>query len=269
MVKKIGFLVFVFFLTASLAFVAKKMWFGKEEVNVPSSEISEVSGEVSESDIDATPHDEDPDEESFSSEQKTISDSPEPVSTPQTSLSATKPFEENNTYSFTASIVGDQPTEGCRYELLAGKNVVQSSNDGRFANIPPIKGGRYVLRLVTQAGRYITSIPVRGFIDVNSPEPELASAPTQKMLITKEEFQQRMLNKNDHSLDGGRKSYVTKDFKVVVVNANSDDGSSDVSDIQDVRDMIKTYNKWQGARVVELEYDATGHVTVAKIEAVK
>lgn len=266
MVKKIGFLVFVFFLTASLAFVAKKMWFGKDDVSIPSPDTTQVFVEVPNPTVASEV--ENSEGENSIPEQNDITNSSEPVPAPQTSLSTTKPVEDNNTYSFTASIVGDQPTEACRYELMAGKNVIQSSNDGRFANIPPIKGGRYVLRLVSQAGRYITSIPVRGFIDVNSPEPD-APAPTQKMLITKEEFQNRMLDRNDHSLDGGRKSYVTKDFKVVVVNANSDDGSSDVSDIQDVRDMIKTYNKWQGARVVELEYDATGHVTVAKIEAVK
>lgn len=267
MVKKIGFLVFVFFLTAFLAFVAKKMWFGENDKVVQSSGSSEVL--TSTPNINSTDEAVISEKEDIPSEQNVISSPSEPQpQTPKISIKATTPVEDNNTYSFTASIVGEQPTEAYHYELRAGRTLVKSSKDGTFVNIPPIAGGRYALHLVSDAGMYITSIPVRGFVDKNNPEPEATPASTQKMLITKEEFQQRMLNKSDRTLNGGKKSYVTQGFNVIVVNAKSDDGSSDVSDIQDVRDMIHTYNKWQSARVVELEYDATGHVTLAKIEPV-
>lgn len=269
MVKKIGFLVFVFFLTAFLAFVAKKMWFVENDKDVQSPECSELSVNTSTLDIENTDEANSSESEDVPLEQNVISSSSEPQpQAPIISLNASTLVEDNNTYSFTASVVGEQPAEAYHYELRAGKTLIMRSNDGKFVNIPPIAGGRYALHLVSDGGKYITSIPVRGFVDKNNPEPEATSAPTQKMLITKEEFQQRMLDRSDRTLNGGRKSYVTQVFKVMVVNANSDDGSSDVSDIQDVRDMIHTYNKWQSARVVELEYDATGHVTLAKIEPV-
>ena len=108
----------------------------------------------------------------------------------------------------------------------------------------------------------VPSIRVAGFTDRSTP---------QKMLITKEDFQKRMLDYSDRTLDGGRnkkKTFVADGFRVVVTNQDKEkDGDFEVDDIQDVRDMIKTYKKWKSAHVVELEYDTKGYVTVAKIEA--
>lgn len=158
---------------------------------------------------------------------------------------------KNNKYSFRASIAGEL-TEPYHYELLSGDKMIAKSDDGFFEDIPPVDGGSYTLRLVSE-GEVVASTDVKGFKD------------NQKKLITKEEFQKRMLDPSDHTLDGsrGRATVVTKNFRVVLVNTNVD---FEVSDVQDVRDMIKTYNKWKGARVVELEYDAQGYVTLAKIE---
>ena len=272
MVKKIGFLVFVFFLTAFLAFVAKKLWFVEDEINNQSSEVSEVL--TSTSDIENTNEADPSESEDISSTQNVISSSSEPQpQTPNISIKATIPVEDNNTYSFTASVVGEQPTEAYHYELRVGKTLIKSSKDGTFVNIPPIAGGRYALHLVSDAGKYITSIPVRGFVDKSNPEPEQTPASTQKMLITKEEFQQRMLNFNDYTLFGNRnkkKTFVADNVVVMVINRDKEKegGEFEITDIQDVRDMIKSYGKWRSARVVELEYDSKGFVTLAKIEPV-
>lgn len=170
-------------------------------------------------------------------------------------LKASKPSYKNNKYSFKASYVGDI-SESCRYELW-GDKLIQSSNDGFFSNVPPIGGGKYKLNLVSETdNRIIASINVPGFVD------------NQKKLITVEEFQKRMLDRKDRTLDGGKKSFVTKSFRVVVVNSNPQiDGEHEVTDIQDVREMIYIVDKWKGASVTELEYDAQGYVTVAKIAA--
>ena len=206
---------------------------------------------------------------------------PDPISE-KIVLSGSKPiYDDNNkTYSFTSKFSGNV-TDSYHFELWSNK-LVSNSKNGKFTNIPPIKGGKYKLCLVSEAtGKNITSpISVRGFDvvenvsadgDSNENSKEISGdnkEKPQKKLITEEEFQRRMLDRSDHSLDGGRRSVVTKGFRVVVSNANPDDGSSDVSDIQDVRDMIHTYNKWKDARVVELVYDETGHVTLAKVQAV-
>lgn len=181
-------------------------------------------------------------------------------------LKASKPVEDDNRYSFKASFVGE-PTESFHFELWNNKLVAKSEN-GSFVNIPAINGGKYKLCLVgNESGKNLASpIIVKGFIDISSPNPPV------KKLISEEDFQMRMLAKGDYTLNGGKvrgkKSFVTNDFRVVVVNGNSDDGDFVVSDIQDVRDMIYTYNKWKSARVVELEYDSKGYVTLAKVSPV-
>lgn len=160
---------------------------------------------------------------------------------------------KNNKYSFKASTV-PALTESHHYELLNDGKMIKRSDDGAFDDIPPVEGACYTLRLISE-GEELESIEVKGFKD------------TQKRLITKEEFQKRMLDYGDHTLDGSKRktTVVDKNFKVILVNTNID---FDVSDVQDVRDMIKTYNKWKSARVVELEYDAQGYVTCAKVEPV-
>ena len=174
-------------------------------------------------------------------------------------LRVSKRDVENNKYSFTAFVDGT-PTEAYHFELTKDGTVVSKSNDGSFSDIPP--SPKYELHIVSESGDDLAkSISITDCKDKSGPK-----------LITKEEFQTRMLNLQDHSLDGGRnkkKTFVTDDFKVVVINTNKEiDGEYEVSDVQDVKGMIHTYNKWKGARVVELEYDAKGYVKLAKIEAI-
>ena len=186
---------------------------------------------------------------------------PKPVPTKPIKLKASKRVLKDNTYSFKASIDGT-PTESYHFELTKDGTVAYKSDDGNFPNVSPIqKNEKYELHVVGEsAGDLAPSIPITDCIDKTI------------RLITKEEFQTRMLNLQDHSLDGGRnkkKTFVTDDFKVVVINTNKEiDGEYEVSDVQDVKGMIHTYNKWKGARVVELEYDAKGYVKLAKIEAI-
>lgn len=179
----------------------------------------------------------------------------------------------SNSYSFTAYVVGNVK-DPYHYELwsINVKKLTAKSEDGKFTNIPPVKGGRYKLYLVSdKTGENIVKpISVKGFDVVKEPNnnPDTDKLKEKPKKITEEEFQKRMLDTKDRTLDGGRKSPVSKTFKVIVVNANSDESDFGVSDIQDVRDMIHTYNKWKSARVVELEYDDKGYVTIAKIEAI-
>ena len=191
-------------------------------------------------------------------------------------LKASKPVEDDNKYSFNASFIGE-PTESYHFELWSNNKLIKKSENGSFVDIPAIKGGKYKLCMIGNETRKSIASPivVRGFVDVNNPEPEPDSeinpepVDRRKKLITEEEFQKRMLTQGDHTLDGGKskgnKSFVTKGFRVVVVNAPASDDEFDVSDIQDLRDMIYTY---KSARVVELEYDASGYVTLAKVEPV-
>lgn len=194
-------------------------------------------------------------------------------------LKATKPVEDDNKYSFNASFVGE-PTESYHFELWSSNKLVKKSENGSFVDIPAVKGGKYKLCMIgNETGKSIaSSIFVRGFVDVNNPDPEPDVEPNpepvdrRKKLISEEDFQKRMLTQGDHTLDGGRnkgkKSFVTKGFRVVVVNVTFSEDEFVPSDIQDVRDMIYTYGKWKSARVVELEYDASGYVTLAKVEPV-
>lgn len=85
--------------------------------------------------------------------------------------------------------------------------------------------------------------------------------------ISKSDFQKRMLDTNDHTLYGGKESFVAKSFRVVVVNADFNEEDFDVLDIQYIRERIE-FGIWKSAQVVELEYDSLGYVTLAKVEPI-
>ena len=173
-------------------------------------------------------------------------------------LKASRPVaSEDNNYSFKASFSGEVK-ESYHFELWNNTSLVQTSKNGSFANIPE---GNYKLSLISDVtGKNIVpAIPVKAYAPP-APEP--------KKLISESDFQIKMLDRSDRSLNGGKKSFVTKGFSVVVVNTDASDNDFVVSDIQDVRDMIYTYGKWKSARVVELEYDSKGYVTLAKIAPV-
>jgi hypothetical protein len=187
------------------------------------------------------------------------SDSPEQDSPKVLKLRASKRVVKDNTYSFTAT-VNSEPEVSYRYELKKDGSVISTSMDGVFSNIPPC--ARYELHILSESGEDLAKpVIITDCKDKSGPKK-----------ITLEDFQKRMLDIQDHTLDGSRnkkKTFVTSDFRVVVVNHNKEiDGDYLVSDVQDVKGMIYTYNKWKDARVVSLEYDAKGYVKLANIEAV-
>lgn len=187
------------------------------------------------------------------------SDSPEQDSPKVLKLRASKRVVKDNTYSFTAT-VNSEPEVSYRYELKKDGSVISTSMDGVFSNIPPC--ARYELHIVSESGEDLAKpVIITDCKDKSGPKK-----------ITLEDFQKRMLDIQDHTLDGNRnkkKTFVTDDFRVVVVNTNKEiDGDYEVYDVQDVKGMVHTYNKWKGARVVSLEYDSKGYVKLANIEAV-
>ena len=187
------------------------------------------------------------------------SDSPEQDSPKVLKLRASKRVVKDNTYSFTAT-VNSEPEVSYRYELKKDGSVISTSMDGVFSNIPPC--ARYELHIVSESGEDLAKpVIITDCKDKSGPKK-----------ITLEDFQKRMLDIQDHMLDGNRnkkKTFVTDDFRVVLVNKNKEiDGDYEVYDVQDVKGMIYTYNKWKDARVVSLEYDSKGYVKLANIEAV-
>ncbi|MBO5886794.1 MAG: hypothetical protein J6Q60_02090 [Bacteroidaceae bacterium] len=187
------------------------------------------------------------------------SDSPEQDSPEVLKLRASKRVVNDNTYSFTAT-VNSEPEVSYRYELKKDGSVISTSMDGVFSNIPPC--ARYELHIVSESGEDLAKpVIITDCKDKSGPKK-----------ITLEDFQKRMLDIQDHMLDGNRnkkKTFVTDDFRVVLVNKNKEiDGDYEVYDVQDVKGMIYTYNKWKDARVVSLEYDSKGYVKLANIEAV-
>lgn len=188
-----------------------------------------------------------------------MSDSPEQDSPKVLKLRASKRVVKDNTYSFTAT-VNSEPEVSYRYELKKDGSVISTSMDGVFSNIPPC--ARYELHIVSESGEDLAKpVIITDCKDKSGPKK-----------ITLEDFQKRMLDIQDHTLDGSRnkkKTFVTDDFRVVVVNTNKEiDGDYEVYDVQDVKGMIYTYNKWKDARVVSLEYDSKGYVKLANIEAI-
>ena len=116
-----------------------------------------------------------------------------------------------------------------------------------------------------------SSITVRGFNNMSLTNT-IPPLPANKPLIIFDDFQKRMLDRNDKTLLGyknKKRSFVAENFKIVLINSNKEiDGEFEASDIQDIRDMIYIYCKWKSARVVELVYNEKGYVTTAIIEPI-
>ena len=98
------------------------------------------------------------------------------------------------------------------------------------------------------------------------------SKPPQIMLITKDDFQSRLLNENDMSLKMARKasdreSLLSSNFKIAVIDMKSDENNIP-SDIEGIREKIH-FNIWKSATVIDISYDdVTGQVTKAVLRPV-
>jgi len=243
MLKRIG-IIAVFLFTAILSFFITKDII-KGRVNEPPISEDSISGPNPEEETDTFVID-------TEGERDTIVEMPKEIV-----LKVSTPIvNDDNNYSFRASFSGEVG-DPYHYELWSNEGIVQRSKQGSFINVPE---GEYRLCLVSDVtGKSIVPyVRVRAKTFVNEPQK----------LISESDFQNRMLDRTDRTLNGGRKSFVTKDFRLEISNAVSLEGDFNVSDIQDVRDMIYTYGKWKSARVIELQYNSQGRVTVAKIEPV-
>ncbi len=215
------------------------------------------------------------------------------VEEPKVTLSATKPKLNGDNYSFVATANNLPKDELFFYELWnSNGTLVKSSDNGAFSNVPGVAGGKYTLWLVGSKSRKLVSINVRGFNLINkvqesSPsttesnlektkEEKLTEKPKEekpkKMLITKEEFQTKLLNANDQTLKMARKatdkkSVLANTFSLVVVDMKADERNHP-SDVEGVREKIH-FDIWKSATVIDVTYDeATGQVTKAVIRPV-
>ena len=220
------------------------------------------------------------------------------VEEPKVTLSATKPKLNGDNYSFVATANNLPKDELFFYELRNSKGtLVKSSDNGAFSDVPGVDGGKYTLWLVGSKSRKLVSINVRGFNLINKVQestPSVAESnleetreekPTEKpkeekpkeekpkkMLITKEEFQSKLLNANDQTLKMARKatdkkSVLANTFSLVVVDMKADERNHP-SDVEGVREKIH-FDIWKSATVIDVTYDeATGQVTKAVIKPV-
>lgn len=174
-------------------------------------------------------------------------------------LSATSPALNGSTYSFTATVTGVQPSRQYHFELWTN-TCVQKSQDGNFKNVPGIANGKYKVCVVDDATNENLTEPleVSGFKLIEKPQP--------KEGISAEEFQKRMLNATDHTLDGGKGSFVSRNIKIVVIDMK--EGEQHPTDIQAIREKID-FGIWTSAQVVgTLSYDSDGLVTKVTIKPV-
>lgn len=207
------------------------------------------------------------------------------VQEPKVTISATKPKLKGDLYEFVAIAKNLPSNESYHFELWSSKGKkVQSSNNGIFSDVPGISGGKYTLWLVDSKKNRIKSINVRGFNLINRDEDDnsIADDPTtqdevkpekpKRMLISKDEFQSKLLNANDLSLKSARrssdkKSFLSKDFYLEVIGMNSDEKKRP-TDIEGVREKIH-FEIWKSAIVVDISYDeVTGQVTKAVVKPV-
>ena len=172
---------------------------------------------------------------------------------------STPPVLNGNTYSFAATVTGVKPSQKYHFELWS-TTCIQKNLDGRFKNIPGIANGKYKVCVVDDATNENLTEPleVSGFNLIEKPQP--------KEGISAEEFQKRMLKATDHTLDGGKGSYVSRNMKIVVIDMK--EGEQYPTDIQAIREKID-FGIWKSAEVVgELSYDSEGLVTKVTIKPV-
>ena len=198
-----------------------------------------------------------------------------PVETEQIRLNPSKPELWGDSYRFRCTCTGVPEGTNIHYELWSNR-LVQSSKDGNFKNVPGIAGGKYKLCLVKEENENLVTIIVSGFMPVeneDTPEPgEPVIETPKKMLITKDEFEAKMLNPNDNSLVVARratdkKTVLAHGFTITIVGMATSEKNLP-TDIEGIHDKIH-FGIWKSARVIELVYnEKTGQVTKATISPV-
>lgn len=188
------------------------------------------------------------------------------------SLNPSKPELWGDSYRFKCTCTGVPEGTNIHYELWSNR-LVQSSQDGNFKNVPGIAGGKYKLCLVKDEAENLVTIRVSGFMPIEnegSPGPE--GAVQKKPLITKDEFEKKMLNPNDNSLVVARratdkKTVLAHGFSITIVGMATSEKNLP-TDIEGIHDKIH-FGIWKSARVIELVYnEKTGQVTKATISPV-
>lgn len=202
---------------------------------------------------------------------------------PKVSISATKPKLNGDSYSFVVTAINMPQNESPSFELYNKSVKLQSSSNGVFSNVPGVAGGKYIVWLVGSKSGRLTSTTIRG---CNLPKEEnnnnvtsdsikqenAKSEKPKKMLITREEFQKRLLNPNDLTLKRAKKasdrqSLLSNKFNLVVVDMKPDEAKTP-TDLEGVREKIH-FEAWKSATVVDISYDEnTGQVTKAVVKPV-
>lgn len=203
---------------------------------------------------------------------------------PKVSISATKPKLNGDSYSFVVTAINMPQNESPSFELYNKSVKLQSSSNGVFSNVPGVAGGKYIVWLVGSKSGRLTSTTIRGCnlprteadnksVATDSVKQETAKPEKpKKMLITKDEFQSRLLNANDMTLKMARKasdkqSILSKNFNVAVIDMNPEENKKP-SDVEGVREKIH-FGIWKSATVVDISYDeATGQVTRVVVKPV-
>lgn len=187
------------------------------------------------------------------------------------SLNPSKPELWGDSYRFKCTCTGVPEETNIHYELWSDR-LVQSSKDGNFKNVPGIAGGKYKLCLVKDENENLVTIHVSGFMPIeDSPEPG-GAVQKKKMLITKDEFEAKMLNPNDNSLVVARratdkKTVLAHGFSITIVGMATSEKNLP-TDIEGIHDKIH-FGIWKSARVIDLVYnEKTGQVTKATISPV-
>lgn len=188
------------------------------------------------------------------------------------SLNPSKPELWGDSYRFKCTCTGVPEGTNIHYELWSDR-LVQSSKDGNFKNVPGIAGGKYKLCLVKDEAENLVTIRVSGFMPIeNGASPEPGGAVQKKPLITKDEFEAKMLNPNDNSLVVARratdkKTVLAHGFSITIVGMATSEKNLP-TDIEGIHDKIH-FGIWKSARVIELVYnEKTGQVTKATITPV-
>lgn len=188
------------------------------------------------------------------------------------SLNPSKPELWGDSYRFKCTCTGVPEGTNIHYELWSDR-LVQSSQDGNFKNVPGIAGGKYKLCLVKDEAENLVTIRVSGFMPIeNEGSPGSEGAVQKKPLITKDEFEKKMLNPNDNSLVVARratdkKTVLAHGFSITIVGMATSEKNLP-TDIEGIHDKIH-FGIWKSASVIELVYnEKTGQVTKATISPV-
>lgn len=120
----------------------------------------------------------------------------------------------------------------------------------------------------------LVTIRVSGFVPIENEDSTESGGAVQKkkMLITKDEFETKMLNPNDNSLVVARratdkKTVLAHGFSITIVGMATSEKNLP-TDIEGIHDKIH-FGIWKSARVIELVYnEKTGQVTKATISPV-